>query len=685
MKRLFTLLVALLLAAPAWAQSELKPIAQEVAELQRTQGSFTPRNDLFTLSTAPPAKGAHLQNLRTVVAKSDQLELLPASLSRLLAEAPTTLALRLPTAQGPLELELYQINPLAEGFSVVTSGGESLAQTPGVHYRGIIKGDDQSLVAISLYPNEVMGLIANGQGSRVLGRAEEAVGNTYVLYADKDLKQRPDFKCGTSSSVRLKPSAAAVGSGLVSTKCVRLYWEADYSLFQQKGSSTTTLTNYLLALFNQSKIIFDNDGINVKLSQIFVWTTPDPYGSSDSSSFKHLLAFTKKRPSFNGDLANLISSDGGGGIASVGGLCTTEDRYCYSGIEPTFENFPTFSYTVQVVTHEEGHLLGSQHTHACVWNGNNTAIDNCVPTQGGCASVEGPTPAGGGTIMSYCAFGPAGTNFTKGFGPQPRQRIINYINSSACLVASCGTPAPAVTLTDGAVYKMVVRHSGKVAEVAGKSTANGAPVQQQAYNGGLNQQWRARSVSGGYWQFVNLQSGKCLDVTSVITGSGAHLQQRTWVGAYIQQWRLQDAGQGRYYVVNRRTGLVMDVGMASTANGAPIQQWISTQRDNQKWRFELLPATAAPAGLAAYPAPGEATGLQVAPNPARGDIKLRYYASQPEEVVVSLYDARGVQTYRQPQAVVAGPNELLVPAGSLLSGLYIVRIGQQRAKVMLER
>ncbi len=44
--------------------------------------------------------------------------------------------------------------------------------------------------------------------------------------------------------------------------------------------------------------------------------------------------------------------------------------------------------------HEVGHLCGSLHTHDCVWNGNNTSIDECVKV---CAGLNEP-----GSVMSYC-------------------------------------------------------------------------------------------------------------------------------------------------------------------------------------------------------------------------------------------------------------------------------------------
>ena len=85
-----------------------------------------------------------------------------------------------------------------------------------------------------------------------------------------------------------------------------------------------------------------------------------------------------------------------------------------------------------MVAHEEGHLLGSDHTHDCAWNGNNTKIDACGDFAGytvtGCPQTVPALPAGGGTIMSYCHLTTVGINFSLGFGPQPKAVILNNVN-----------------------------------------------------------------------------------------------------------------------------------------------------------------------------------------------------------------------------------------------------------------
>ena len=129
-----------------------------------------------------------------------------------------------------------------------------------------------------------------------------------------------------------------------------------------------------------------------------MWDVASPYNGTSSGS--RLSQFGTTRTSFNGEMAHLLDYGGYGGVAWLNTLCSgTSSRMAYSGIYGSFSNVPTYSWSVEVVTHEQGHNLGSSHTHACVWNGNSTAIDGCGPTagytEGSCPNAG--LPAGGGT------------------------------------------------------------------------------------------------------------------------------------------------------------------------------------------------------------------------------------------------------------------------------------------------
>jgi hypothetical protein len=109
-----------------------------------------------------------------------------------------------------------------------------------------------------------------------------------------------------------------------------------------------------------------------------------------------------------------------------------EFNYAYSDVNITYSSVPTYSWTVNVITHEFGHSLGSPHTHSCSWNGNGTAIDGCGPeagyVEGNCAQAPIPNSVTKGTIMSYCHLvSGVGINLANGFGPQPAALIQNRV------------------------------------------------------------------------------------------------------------------------------------------------------------------------------------------------------------------------------------------------------------------
>lgn len=141
---------------------------------------------------------------------------------------------------------------------------------------------------------------------------------------------------------------------------------------------------------------------------------------------------------------------------------------------------------------------------------------------------------------------------------------------------AAGASAPSTTL--------VVRHSGKVADVKDGSTADAAPVIQWTANGGANQQWRLLDAGGGYSRIVNVKSGKCLDVNNGSTADGAIAIQYTCNGGNNQAWQLRDMGNGWSAIVARHSGKCLDVKGGSTADGYAIVQWTCNGGTNQQWQ-----------------------------------------------------------------------------------------------------
>ncbi len=361
-------------------------------------------------------------------------------------EAPAAVALEIPQAGGaPLTLELVRVELPA--FTVIESGTMAPMEVEqAVHYRGIVAGEPESLVSLSVWDGEMAGLISSPSrgGNLVLGRLPQDQGrNTgpddYILYHDRGVFQSETFSCQTPDSgigytvEELRPREE---TGRGPGDCVRVYLEVDHDIYQNKGGTTNT-TQYITSLFNQVATLYANDQISIVLSEMFIWSTPSPYNGATSGDM--LNQFQSIRTNFNGDVGQLLSFQASGGIAVVDGLCHpyTLAKLSYSGISSSFNTVPTYSWSVMVIAHELGHLLGSQHTHACVWNGNNTAIDGCPGyTEGGCGNPG--TPSNGGTIMSYCHLNQVGINFSNGFGAQPGALMRNRITAATCLT-TCNT------------------------------------------------------------------------------------------------------------------------------------------------------------------------------------------------------------------------------------------------------
>ncbi|MFI1978128.1 RICIN domain-containing protein [Streptomyces wedmorensis] len=127
-----------------------------------------------------------------------------------------------------------------------------------------------------------------------------------------------------------------------------------------------------------------------------------------------------------------------------------------------------------------------------------------------------------------------------------------------------------------------MRHSGKCLDVTGASTTDGAQVIQYTCGTGTNQQWSLRPVGGGYVNVVARHSGKCLDVTGASTADGAIAFQYTCGGGANQQWAVHRSADGFITLLARHSGKCLDVSGVSTANGAEVIQYTCGTGANQQ-------------------------------------------------------------------------------------------------------
>jgi hypothetical protein len=434
----------------------VKSVSETISDIKSGNGTFEPV-DIFSVEKNQAVKN----QISKFVNNPTILKLNVSKLSEIYKAEHNNISLNLKFDKGnSLELELTRVQLLETDFKV-NSLSEGRITTPkeykpGLYYNGIIKGDNKSIAAISIFENEVIGIISNAAGNYNLGMNRTIKDESnYVLYNDADILLKTDFVCPVGDMMdkfykgneNHSPKHKEHKGGDNSTLPVKMYFECDYQMYQDAGYNTTTLVNFVSGAFNAVKAIYQNEFIPFTVSSITYWSAVDPYANLNDS-YDILLRFGgENKDFFQGNLAHLLSTGHNqqlGGIAWIRVLCQeynnydSSGRFGFSNIEYNYNGFPVYSWTVNVITHEVGHNLGSMHTHACWWprsNGSIGAIDSCYNAEAGfCFS----TPrARVGTIMSYChLWSPAnggGVNLSLGFGPLPGDTIRLRYNQAGCL------------------------------------------------------------------------------------------------------------------------------------------------------------------------------------------------------------------------------------------------------------
>ena len=320
---------------------------------------------------------------------------------------------------------------------------------PGLHYKGIIEGDPHSLAGLSIYRNQVMAFISGKHGNSEIKMIPGDKEFRHVIFNVEEQDLEFSLNCtGPNDGQEYTTEQLFQSPGSRDQNdCVRIYIEIDDELVSEKGG-VLQATDYMMGILNQSFTVFSNEGINMVVSEMLAWDVPSPYSVTNISFMFN--SFVNNTGFYNGDLALMINYTNftGHSYGSLAGLCSPNPDMgkCVAAYDHTVD----LLYVVGIC-HNFGHLLGSRHTHECIWNGNNTSIDACF-YDGGNSPCPGPDPAyppNGGTMMSYCSPGHGWFyNLAEGFGPQPGNIIRNTVNQAGNCIQPCG-PLPLYCFSNG--------------------------------------------------------------------------------------------------------------------------------------------------------------------------------------------------------------------------------------------
>lgn len=169
---------------------------------------------------------------------------------------------------------------------------------------------------------------------------------------------------------------------------------------------------------------------------------------------------------------------------------------------------------------------------------------------------------------------------------RPRLRLALAITTVATVVGGVALasmmPASAATIDTSAYYQLVNVFSGKAIE-----GSSGAVVQRTPSSSASNQQFQFLDMGGSYYRLKSKASGKVIEIAGSSTADGATVQMNSGAGssASYQQFSLLDNGNNVVRFKNRNSGKTLDVWEWSSADGARISQYQDLNGTNQQFRL----------------------------------------------------------------------------------------------------
>ncbi len=221
------------------------------------------------------------------------------------------------------------------------------------------------------------------------------------------------------------------GTAAQRTFSVPLSIDLDWQGRQQFASveeATAYCTNVFASMQAQISTI---PGAELVLANLRIWDTDDdPFPDEAVANPPAVRAFTEQLGTIftTGPLAgtpgavhalwtNRSNLSVGGVAGKIGGILDDTSNLFVAQIRKSS------NFNAKISSHELGHVLGSPHTHSCLWP--TGPIDSCwAPENGTCYDVPVKSE---GTIMSYCDLPTAGGTVRPEFHPLTARVIRGYM------------------------------------------------------------------------------------------------------------------------------------------------------------------------------------------------------------------------------------------------------------------
>ncbi len=163
--------------------NNIKNISEEINSIKLTK-NFEDVN-LFKFNR----NSGNSKQQAEVLKKASDLTINKEALKSILSLPKENIVFRIPVSESDyVELELtrtYVFSGDAKISTITSSGKTPYSYKQGIYYKGIIKDDNNSIAGISIFENNVIGIISNSKDNYVLGKVDNkphGVSVDYVYY-----------------------------------------------------------------------------------------------------------------------------------------------------------------------------------------------------------------------------------------------------------------------------------------------------------------------------------------------------------------------------------------------------------------------------------------------------------------------------------------------------------------------